>query len=466
MVQKIESYIRKHHMIATGSHVVAAVSGGADSVCLLLALLELREAFGMTVSAVHVEHGIRGAESRADAAFVEELCKEHGVCCRVYACDAPRYAGEHGMSEEEAGRHLRYGFFEEEKKRYEAEGRVVKIAVAHNCSDCAETVLFHLARGTGLGGLGGIAPVRGDIIRPLLFLERAEIEAYLSEKGQAYCRDRTNETDIYSRNRIRHAVLPALAQVNSRAVGHIFEAAQDVREAEAYLRHQAQQALEICGIKKETGVELLKENFYQQERAVRTKMLSLALAQLAGSAKDIGREHVRMVGELFARQVGRQASLPYGITAVRTYRGVALTLAEPEKEAVLEEKFCGNDRFSFRIIENPHPLLQISKKKYTKCFDYDKIKNGICVRNRLPGDYLAVNASGDRQKLKKYLVNEKIPAGERERIPLLADGAHIMWVVGYRISSYYKVEEHTKRILEVTFYGGEEDEGADSRNVF
>lgn len=459
MIQKIESYIKGNHMIDTGSHVIAGVSGGADSICLLLVLLELRETFDMSISVVHVEHGIRGEQSLADAAFVTEFCKEQGIGCVVYSCDVPQYAKENGMSEEEAGRHLRYAFFKEEKKKFEASGQTVKIAVAHNLNDCTETVLFHLARGTGLGGLAGIAPVRGEVIRPLLPVGRGEIEAYLKQKGQAYCKDLTNEENKYSRNRIRHLVLPALTQINSRAAEHIYQTALDVREADDYIRRQAERELKVCSIKVDgAGIQICKEKFYRADAALRTKMLSIAVSNLAGSAKDITREHIHIVLELFERQVGRRIDLPYGLAAVRTYDGVEIILAKKAGNSLPDVGNCGKDQFSFRIIEKNNPLLQISKKKYTKCFDYDKINVGICIRNRQAGDYLTVNDSGGRQKLKKYLVNEKIPAKERENILLLADGAHIMWVVGHRISSYYKVEEHTKRILEVTFYGGKEDE--------
>lgn len=499
--EKIEQYMRQHNMIQQGCHVIAGVSGGADSVCMLLVLLRLRQKTGYTVSAVHVEHGIRGEAAMADAEFVRHFCAKEGIECHICHCCVPEYAREHGMSEEEAGRQLRYHAFEEEKKKYGSKD--VKIAVAHNLSDNAETMLFHLARGTGIRGLAAIAPVRGDIIRPLLCLSRDEIEAYLDCLGQDFCTDATNEADGYSRNKIRHHALPVLSQVNRQAVRHMYQTADQLREISSYLERQAAEALKTCCVigsesvgradiaektDTETGIgagiraekqdtetdvkagagagnmtaEIDKERFGHMDPVVQKEMLYQLLAELAGSARNFTNEHICQVKDLFARQNGRQVRLPYGLTAVRIYGGVRISAADREEDAAPKADTDLSEQFIFRVIENNASRMSIiSKKKYTKSFDYDKIESGICIRTRQPGDYLAVNASGERQKLKKYLINEKIPASERGRLLLLADGAHIMWVVGHRMSSHYKVDEHTRRILIVTFCGGREDEQTD-----
>ncbi len=469
MLQKIESYIREFHMIEAGDHVVAGVSGGADSICMLLVLLKLREKFGHTVSVAHVEHGIRGAESLMDASFVRRFCEKQNIACNIYHCQVPEYAREHGIGEEEAGRRLRYSFFEEEKKEYS--GRNVKIAVAHHLGDQAETMLFHMARGTGILGFAGMSPVRGDIIRPLLSTSRDEIEKFLEAQGQEYCRDKTNEADIYSRNRIRHTIMPALEKINSRAAEHMYGLAADLREISQYLEKQAETAMERCCVYQGERVMIKKEIFEQTEPALQTEILHRLLSGLSESGRDITREHIRQVQALFARQNGRRVQLPYRIWAARVYEGVELGRDAKQKNvefckkeiiignSVYNSEQIGNGLFGFRVLEKkPNFMTLISKKKYTKCFDYDKIKNGLCIRNRQAGDFLVFGHSGSRQKLKKYLINEKIPLEQRGQLLLLADGAHIMWIVGYRTSSYYNVDEHTRRILQVTFYGGKEDE--------
>lgn len=463
MEQKIKAFICKHQMISPGCHIIAGVSGGADSMCLLLVLLKLRQELGYEVSVLHVEHGIRGEASLRDAEFVRHFCARQSIECHIHHCSVPEFARVHRMSEEEAGRHLRYAAFLEQKKAWANAGGTIKIAVAHHLGDNAETMLFHLARGTGIRGLAAIAPVNGDLIRPLLGIRRSEIEAYLAACGQPYCEDATNGLDRYSRNKLRHQALPVLHEVNSRAAEHMYEASSQLREICGYLEMQAQQACQRCCTLTGHGAQIQKEPFLQEHPVIQKQLLHWLLCTLAGSGKDLAGVHIDSVMALMGKQNGRQAQLPYGIRAVRVYEGVRIEKEETEQTT----DGTGKNRFTFRIIEaNSDQMSQISKKKYTKCFDYDKIKNGFCVRNRQSGDYLVVDADGSRQKLKKYLVNEKVPAKERDRLLLLADGAHIMWVVGYRISSYYKVGKHTRKILEVTFYGGKEDEGTDSGNDF
>lgn len=464
----IQDFIRANQMIEAGDHLIAGVSGGADSMCLLLVLLQLREVFGHQVSVVHVEHGIRGEEAKRDAEFVRSFCERRSIKCHICHRNVPEYARMYGMSEEEAGRAVRYEAFREEKKKYP--GQNVKIAVAHHLQDHAETMLFHLVRGTGIRGMAAIAPVCGDVIRPLLHTGRVEIEAYLASAGQDYCVDATNDLDRYSRNKIRHQVLPALYAVNSHAAEHMYQTARQLQEVGDYLEKQAAAAQEACCRFTADAVCIEKELFFRLDPVIQSQMLHRILGILAGSRKDLTREHVHRIRELFDKQNGRQVKLPYKMEAVRVYSGVEIHSNKNVKNAdngTADDRDHLEKQFSFRIIEDiSEHMSQISKKKYTKCFDYDKIKHGFCVRSRRPGDYLVIDVSGSRQKLKKYLVNEKVPAKERERLLLLADGAHIMWVVGYRISSYYKVDEHTRKILEVTFCGGREDERTDSCNDF
>ena len=242
MLKKVKNFIEQHHMIEAGEKILAGVSGGADSVCLLLLLAKLQEPLGFTLAAVHVEHGIRGEESLADAAFTERLCRDLGIPCRRYSVRAAEYARERGLSLEEAARELRYGCFRQ-ACREEGAG---KTAVAHHGGDSAETMLFHLARGTGIRGLGGIAPsIQMDgmqVIRPLLCLTRQEIEGWLREQEQDFCVDATNADVHYARNRIRREVLPGLCRVNSQAIAHMMNTAGQLREISEFLEEAAQQA--------------------------------------------------------------------------------------------------------------------------------------------------------------------------------------------------------------------------------
>jgi len=264
IIQKVKKFMIQHQMIEAGDHLVVGVSGGADSICLLLVLLKLRDVLDYRISVVNVEHGIRGAEAEQDAEFVRSFCEKHRIQCHICHYQVPEYAHAHVMSDEEAGRVLRYQAFRDEKKKYP--GQKVKIAVAHHLQDHAETMLFNLVRGTGIHGLAAIAPVNGDVIRPLLHISRQEIEAYLEQMGQDFCTDATNEMDVYSRNQIRHRVLPVLCEINGCAAEHMYQTAQQLREIGNYLEKQAAAAQETCCRMFADGAEIKKDVFLNLEQ--------------------------------------------------------------------------------------------------------------------------------------------------------------------------------------------------------
>lgn len=446
---KIKDYMEKHHMVNTGCHIIAGISGGADSMCMLLVLLALQKVFEYTISVVHVEHGIRGADSMRDAAFVRNFCENRGIECSICHYKVPEYAKEYGMGEEEAGRILRYASFEAEQRKYQ--GVQVKIAVAHNSNDNAETMLFHLARGSGVRGLCGIAPVRGNIIRPLLAVSRPEIEAYLAEMGQDFCSDATNLSARYSRNRIRMEALPALNKVNCCSIGHMLQMSEDMREMESYLEKQAEKELKVCStyLENGSGYYLKKEPFEQAQPVLQKEMLYQIVSTLAGSCKDIAGVHIRQMLGLFDKQNGRKVQLPYGIEAERVYGGI-----EIKTEKKVEIKKDGADvpigQFSFRLIEKKlQTEPQISEKKYTKWFDYDKINSDLVIRNPREEDFFVLDENGGTKKLNRYYIDRKIPRRERIGQLVLADGSHILWAVPDRISAEYKVTENTKQVLVV-----------------
>ncbi len=483
MQKKVRNFMEEYHMVEREDTILAAVSGGADSLCLLMLLHALCEGMGFTLRAVHVEHGIRGEASLRDARFVEEICAKYQIPCRIYHCRALEYAREKKLSVEEAARKLRYQFFQKAADEFGAQ----KIAVAHNQNDCAETMLFHLARGSGLKGLCGILPVRGQIIRPLLCLERGEIEAYLKQSGQQFCTDETNGQLMYTRNKIRHQVLPLLAQVNGNAVSHMNQAANVVAEAAELIEGLRNSAMGKYVCVSGEGVCISQELLEEPPLIVR-EALRHVLAETAGSSKDISRVHVQQLKDLFARQNGKAAELPYGMRAQRTYGGILLrkgnaqelrnaATADAEGKADTEAASdaaqpvnltlpiegslvipsCGYE-ISTRLLEKIPQNEEIPKKIYTKWFDYDKIKGTTRLKTRQEQDYLIINAEGSRKKIKKYFIDEKIPAHRRDDILLLADDTHVLWVIGYRISEDVKVTEHTKRILEIRVNGGRECE--------
>lgn len=315
-------------MIARGDAVVAGVSGGGDSMALLYVLDRLRRELDFILTVVHVNHGIRGAEAERDQHTVERACGELNVPCTIKRYDVPRIADEWRVGEEEAGRILRREAFFRVASSFQQEGRRVRIALAHNQNDLAETILHHLARGAGIRGLSGMAPVSGEIIRPFLSLERREIDQYLKEQGILYVLDSTNLSDDYTRNRIRHHILPAMErEVNGGTVAHLAETSLVLRQADHYLSAQAGKLLENCP--EVNGGILLDEGFFSADPILISYGILEAFSRIVGRRKDVSSIHVRQVAELYEKQTGRKSSLPCGVEAVRDYGGVLLRKNPP-----------------------------------------------------------------------------------------------------------------------------------------
>ncbi len=447
MQKRFLEFSEQYHMFREGEQVVAAVSGGADSVCLLHLLAVNREKLGIEVSALHVHHGLRGEEADRDAAYVEELCRRLQVPCRVIYAHADQYAKEHGMSLEEAGREIRYSEFGREAERLGA----AVIAVAHHRDDNVETILHNLFRGSGLKGIGGIAPVRGRIVRPLLCFGREEIISYLKEQKIGYCTDSTNLADDYTRNKLRNQIIPMIGElINPRAPENIDHAGKLVSQADEYLTQQAGKLFSENGVSEEKKAGIPVFALENQPSIIQTYVIMQMIRMVTSSGKDITSRHIEQVQELILKGTGARTDLPYGLCAHRDYQNLWIEMRKKDHLVDKQLSEC-----------LPKPILtvfpyeksaEIPKNRYTKWFDYDKIKGTVSVRVRETGDFITI--PGGRKTVKAFMIDEKIPREERDRIPLLADGKHIIWIIGYRISEYYKVTDDTKNVLQVQLDGG------------
>jgi len=454
MYRTILDYIRRNRLFSPGDRVIVALSGGADSVCLLVVLNELREVLGLELKAVHVHHGLRGKEADRDSEYAGRLSETLGVpfvCVRV---DAALYAREHGMSVEEAGRHLRYQIFEKERLDFSG----TKIAVAHHRDDQAETILYNLFRGTGLKGLGGMRPVRDNIVRPLLSVGREEILAYLAEKGISYCEDSTNAQTDYVRNRIRSLILPEIREeVNRRAGENILHAGEMAAQADAYLEKQAEGILKAWGVREtdEAGTITAQgvdaKALLAEDDIIKNYVIRMMIRSVNESMKDITMTHVESAAALLFGSDRRQVDLPCGLIAVRIFDQLWIKRKKQEG-SVDKERAVLLPELDFKIF--PYKKGQeIPKNGYTKWFDYDKIKCALSVRYRETGDYMTL-AGGGRKTVKEFMINEKIPKEDREKIPLVADGSHVLWVIGFRISEYYKITDDTRTVIQMQLNGG------------
>jgi tRNA(Ile)-lysidine synthase len=469
MLEKVQSYMIDNKMVEEGDRILIGVSGGADSICLFHVLLQFAPIFDLRLYVVHVNHGIRKMEAKEDEDYVRKICADYDIDFTLVTKDVPKLAKIYGLSEEEAGRKVRYEAFQKIGRMNYCN----KIAVAHNKNDNAETVLFHLIRGTGIKGLTGIPPIRDHIIRPLLCVEREEIEQYMKVNHLSYRTDSTNLTEDYSRNKIRHRILAYVKrEINNQVVDHISNTAAHLKEIENYLDDQIQEAFaKIVSYKeqeKEYCINLAE--FSKMDIVIQKGIIRLIIKRLGKQLKNIDSHHINLVLGLTRKQVGKQLDLPYGILAIKDYESIRM------KKKIKEQKDDKNIKgFTYEIkvpcnlyvpqfnktistrLKTYKKSMRIPKNRYTKWFDYDRINNIILLRTKQEGDFIHINSKGSRKKIKSLFIDDKIPREKRNNIPLLADGSHILWILGGRISEAYKVSEETITVLEISIHGGKTD---------
>ncbi len=497
-IKKIQQYIAEKKLLTDGDHVIIGLSGGADSVCLLLVLKALQPAYHLTLTAVHVHHGIRGESAERDLCFSKELCEANDVEFVAAYRDVPGIAAKLHLTEEEAGRSVRYEIFEQEARKRDAS----VIAVAHHMDDQAETVLMNLLRGSGIRGCGGIQAKRplADsknifVVRPLLGARRSEIEAWLIAQNQTWCTDETNLTDEYLRSRIRNNLLPLLErEYNAQAAEHIAAASGDFFEAEEYLRARAEEIFSSWENKYEqTSLETQKRKDSPKapdsqcsrlplkelsaEKPILQRYLIQEAIKRTGSIKDVGRTHIESVLGLLTKNTGSQVHLPGGRIARRSYEFLVIEMRQPQKQAITQQSSKiekqplaqSTDRSIDRSHSRPslHPTTQIGRTVYSvfpicekksqqipqSCcvnwFDYDTIKEGLLMRRRRPKDRICIDARGNTQKLSDCMINAKIPAAKRDQIPILASKSRVLWIAGMRMAEDCKVTQNTRLVLEV-----------------
>ena len=441
--QKVEKMLDKQ------DHIIAGISGGADSVCLFFVLLEWQKERAFRLEVVHIDHGIRGIQSKEDADFVKALCKRHQVPFHLYQYDVPELAKEEKLSLEETARNCRYKAFEEVRSLVGG----TKIAVAHNKEDQAETILMNLVRGSGLAGLSGMRAIHGKLIRPLLGYSRKEIESYLLERNISWRTDSTNLETKYTRNKVRQEIIPRLQDsLNHQAVEHIVEAGQHVLKAQEFLIGESVIRAKRIGKMQDEQVWLGRVILLQETEIMQEYILRQWLKWLGAGLRDIGMVHIGQMRALAAGHSGKQIDLPgdYVCKCTGEFLVLRKKLIVTERGEATPLVMQGETRYGkWRVFTEIEPFVnqEIQEKKYTKWLDYGTMTATAHVRSRQEGDYFYI-AEGSK-KLKKYFIDEKILEESRSQIPLIAIGNHIIWIVGHRISERCKVTAETKRILKI-----------------
>ena len=396
MQNKLLSFLREQNMVHPGDTVICAVSGGADSVALLFAFYLLKEKLDITLEAAHFNHHLRGEESQRDEAFVAELCDRYDIPLHLGGGEVK--PGKKGL--EAAAREARYAFLR---------GLSGKIATAHTADDNAETVLMHLVRGTGLKGLGGITPVQGNVIRPMLRITRQDVEGFLEEWCLSHIEDSSNKTDAFLRNRIRHHVMPLLAAENPKIAENLSQMALRLRLDEEFLSRQTNS----------TALPTV-ESLKTMPKALRSRALEAFLKE--SGVKEPEDSHIALTEALlFSDKPSARASLPGGVTIAREYdRLVCLPETEHLEETILP---CPGEIFlpGLRVVCEPAVEIINTPEAFTV-----SPVGKIVIRARRSGD--SIRLSGGSKSLKKLFIDRKIPAARRQQIPVVCDDAGILGV--------------------------------------
>lgn len=452
---RVLEWIEQKALLPKNRRIVAACSGGPDSLALVDLLDGLQEDLKFALYVAHLDHGLRGEESTQDADFVRDFCERRGLTCFSTKVDVAAEAWRSRASLEETGRRLRYEYLR--KVAREIGGAF--IATGHHRDDQAETVLLNLIRGSGARGLGGIRPRQNDIIRPLLCLTREDIEQWC-QKRELHPRVDSSNADVdFRRNRIRHELIPLFCRDYNPALVDTLCRTADVLHAEHEFIHNCAKQLLPDMVKESTAGFLLKsKDFILLAIAVQRAMIRILLEKLQGDVRGIGFVHVEQIRELFLHSRGTKfLDLPGGLIARQCYQELSLgPKAKQETQAVQEsvELQCPGETIldemkllvRCTIDEGPLPPLSGMNQRYA-IFDMTAVTLPLQLRCRRPGDRFQALGAPGKKKLKKFFIDLKVPVEKRDQIPLVCDEAGILWVAGYCRSERAKVSNDTKSYI-------------------
>ena len=465
-VEKVRRTIEKHHMLEKGDRVVVGLSGGADSSALLEALYLLKEQYSLSLFAAHINHGIRGEEADNDEAFAESLAKQRDIPFLCLKADAPAYAKEHRIGLEEAGRRIRYDYFESCAKGG-------KIATAHTLSDNAETVLLHLSRGAGTKGLCGIPPVRGNIIRPLIECSRDEVEAFCKKRGLDFVTDSTNLCDDYSRNFIRNNIIPLFKKLNPGFERAVSRSAAIAAGEQGFIERAAQKALSDCAEKpfpqdaQNTTDSLDTARLLSLDEGLRMRVLKLCLEGLfkkstvdyslvsrlndsldTGKAVNLrdGKKAVFKDGRLTVACQKDPLPQPF-YKKIDLSKGDAVIFAKGKRVEIRRgEKF---EKAEINGCQKINSLLSYN------VLDRDKISNTVILRTRLSGDKITLKKRGCTKTLKKLWNEKKFTEKQRQSFLILESDSALVLSEPDGVNAGYEADKNTKNILSVKIFAEE-----------
>ncbi|MCG6552459.1 MAG: tRNA lysidine(34) synthetase TilS [Candidatus Magnetominusculus sp. LBB02] len=443
-VDKIKNTVAKYSMLNAGDTVIAALSGGADSTALLHCLAS--PGFGLRLYAVYIDHSLRPFETPGEIDFCANLCKTVGVS--FYTERISLAAGKKSNAQD-ALRKLRYEVLE----RIAIEQGAAKIAVGHNKDDQAETVLINFIRGSALAGLGGIAPCRGKIIRPLIDTTRADIEKYLIEIGTQFVTDSSNLTQKYTRNRMRLSLLPVLKTYNPNIVDTLSKNAEIIRDDNTYMeRLSIKKTMTLISRKSAQKIELFLAPLQTVEKPILRRVLRTALGSVE-SLRGIGAVHIDDIISLIKDSpTGAVIQLPKGISAIKGY--ALLTITTQQRPAAVAKTYALTIPGEL-VVEEVGVVIRAtiaggfekSADKQSLTVDGSRLASSLTVRGRLDGDYFFPMGFGRKKKVQDFFVDEKVPKDVRNSVPLVFSGGDLVWIAGVRGDDRFKPDDGTTRFV-------------------
>ncbi len=457
MLNKVINYIKENELIKQEDKILVALSGGPDSVCLLHILYELKDKFNLDLGAIHINHMLRGNESDADEKYIINLCDELGIKHYVKRINIEYVAKDSNVSLEVAGRNERYTAFEEIRNKYNYN----KIAVAHNANDQAETVLMRIMRGTGLEGLTGIKPKREDgVIRPILCLNRKEIEGYCEEKKLNPRIDASNYERIYSRNKVRLDILPYMKEHFNKDIIDTFNRMTLLLQKDnEFIEEYSKKCYNENYDKK---LKVSKELFKKEMDAIITRVVIRAFKEISNSHQNFEMKHIYEIVNLAGKGTGKKINLTNRIICENLYGDIIFSIKNTgkkniskdyeiriNKDELVNKITFDNYDITFEIVDNKKEG-NFPKNNLIKLFDYDNIKKEIVIRYRKDGDKIVPLGMNGSKKLKDIFIDLKISREYRDSIPILCFDDKISWVVGCKTSQLFKVTKDTKKILKIT----------------
>ncbi len=450
MLEKVKTTIKKHNMISSGDRIVVGFSGGPDSLCLLNILLELKDEYNLFICAAHINHLIRGDEAKRDEDFARKFCEINNIDFFLKTEDVNSLAKKMKMSSEEAGRKVRYDFFNEVSSKVSAN----KIALAHNLNDNGETIIMRILRGTSLSGLSGIAPKRENIIRPLIDCSRKEIESYCMKHNLNPVIDSTNLEEVYTRNKIRLNIIPYIENnFNKNILKNLHYNSNIVRDEENLINYYSKQ--EVLNITVKNGYNI--ERFNNLHIAMRRRVLRNIIKEKIGNLNGIEYKHIETIIDFLKNpKSGKKIDIKKGLVLAIDYD--VFNMYKESKTKVL--KNISHNILNGEITINDYKIKAsiISKEEYkdrfnTICFDFDKIKGEVLVRYRENGDYIYPKGLKGRKKLKDLFIDMKVPRDIRDSIPIIAIEKEVLIIPNIKTTSSYSIDNNTKNILKIEIKG-------------